>query len=194
MSSETQGTAHFWYAGEGADRSPGIEVLEAMRAYGAAEAALRRRSEGMLRMSENDISAMRYLLRAQENGRTVGPKELAEYLGIQSSSVTALLDRLERGGHIRREASPFDRRALIVVPAVPEDQLQRAILGDVREEVVQVAASLAPDEAKVVVGFLERLREAVDRIDAGDPAPASPSAAPAERRGAGAKARSSRFT
>lgn len=173
MSSEIQGPAHYWYAEQGAERTPGIEVLEAMRAYGAAEAALRRRSEGVLRMSENDISAMRYLLRAQEHGRTVGPKELAEYLGIQSSSVTALLDRLERGGHIRREASPFDRRALIVVPAVPEDQLQRAILGDVREEVVRVAESLDPGEARVVVAFLERLREAVDHIDGGGAAPSA---------------------
>ncbi|MDN4613939.1 MarR family transcriptional regulator [Leifsonia sp. F6_8S_P_1B] len=179
MSSEIHGSAHYWYGQERAERTPGIEVLEAMRAYGAAEAALRRRSEGVLRMSENDISAMRYLLRAQENGRTVGPKELAEYLGIQSSSVTALLDRLERGGHIRREASPFDRRALIVVPVVPEDQLQRAILGDVREEVVRVAESLDADDARVVVAFLDRLRDAVDHIDGGDTAPAT------EHRGAG---------
>ncbi|MDR6972551.1 MarR family transcriptional regulator [Leifsonia shinshuensis] len=167
MTSDTQESArHYWYREEADDRSPGLEVLEAMRAYGAAESAMRRRSEGVLRMSENDVSAMRYLLRAQEQGRSVGPKELAEYLGIQSSSVTALLDRLERAGHIRREASPFDRRALIVVPAVPEDELQRAILGDMRQELVDVAASLSPEDAETVIGFLRRMREAVDHIDA----------------------------
>ncbi|WP_285114535.1 MarR family transcriptional regulator [Leifsonia sp. fls2-241-R2A-40a] len=166
MTSENEGSArHYWY-GDGENRSPAVDVLEAMRAYGAAESAMRRRSEGVLRMSENDVSAMRYLLRAQQAGRSVGPKELAEYLGIQSSSVTALLDRLERAGHIRREASPFDRRALIVVPAVPEDQLQRAILADVREELVEVAVSLDAADAAVVVDFLHRMRDAVDRIDA----------------------------
>lgn len=171
MTSDTQGSArHYWYRDEGEGRATGVEVLEAMRAYGAAEAALRRRSEGVLRMSENDISAMRYLLRAQEDGRTVGPKELAEYLGIQSSSVTALLDRLERAGRIRREASPFDRRALIVVPAVPEDELQRAILGDTREELVAVAESLSAEDAATVIGFLRRMRDAVDHIDAADKA------------------------
>jgi DNA-binding MarR family transcriptional regulator len=169
MTSETHGAArHYWFREGADDRSAGLEVLEAMRAYGAAESALRRRSEGVLRMSENDVSAMRYLLRAQEDGRAVGPKELAAYLGIQSSSVTALLDRLEDAGRIRREASPFDRRALIIVPAVPEDELQRAILGDVREELVEVAASLTPEEAAIVVSFLQRMRDAVDHIDAGE--------------------------
>lgn len=170
MTSETQGSAHYWYEERAGQRTPGIEVLEAMRAYGVAESAMRRRSEGVLRMSENDVSAMRYLLRAQEAGRTVGPKELAEYIGIQSSSVTALLDRLERAGHIQRQSSPFDRRALIVVPTVPEDELQRAILGDMRQELVDVAASLDPEEAAVVIDFLQRMREAVDHIDAAEAA------------------------
>ncbi|GAA2053958.1 MarR family winged helix-turn-helix transcriptional regulator [Leifsonia soli] len=168
MTSETQGSAHYWYEERAQQRAPGIEVLEAMRAYGAAESAMRRRSEGVLRMSENDVSAMRYLLRAQEAGRAVGPKELAEYLGIQSSSVTALLDRLERAGHVRRQSSPFDRRALIVVPTVPEDELQRSILGDMRQELVDVAASLDPADAAVVIDFLRRMREAVDHIDAAE--------------------------
>jgi DNA-binding MarR family transcriptional regulator len=171
MTSDTQESArHYWYSDEPESRSRGLAVLEAMRAFGAAEAAMRRRSEGVLRMSENDVSAMRYLLRAADEGRSVGPKELAAYLGIQSSSVTALLDRLERAGRIRREASPFDRRALIVVPVIPQDELQRAILGDVRDELVAVAASLNPEDARIVVDFLQRMREAVDQIDAGDEA------------------------
>ncbi len=167
MSDTQESARHFWYSEEHDGRSRGLAVLEATRAYGAAESAMRRRSEGVLRMSENDVSAMRYLLRAAEEGRSVGPKELAEYLGIQSSSVTALLDRLERSGHIRREASPFDRRALIVVPVLPEDELQRAILGDVRDELVAVAASLSPHDARIVVDFLSRMRDAVDQIDPG---------------------------
>jgi len=146
----------------------GLAVLEAMRAFGAAASALRRRSEGMLRMSENDVSAMRYLLRAAEEGRSVGPKELAEYLGIQSSSVTTLLDRLERVGHVRREASPFDRRARIVVPVVPQDELERAILGDVRDELVAVAALLSPRDARIVVEFLGRMSDVLGALDRQD--------------------------
>lgn len=157
-----------------AERQRAVAVLEAMRAYGAADAAMQRRSEHAMRMGENDISALRYLLRAHERGVSVGPKELAEYLGVQSSSITILLDRLERAGHVRREPSPFDRRALIIVPTAPRDQLQRAILGDLREEMIDVAALLSDADAATVVAFLDRLRDVVDRIDA-SPAPVNTS-------------------
>ncbi|QNE36890.1 MarR family winged helix-turn-helix transcriptional regulator [Leifsonia shinshuensis] len=160
----TSPAPHYWYSAE-TDRERAIEVLEHVRAYGAADSAMQRRSEKAMRMNENDISALRYLLRARERGMTVGPRELAEYLGIQSSSITVLLDRLEKAGHIRREPSPFDRRALIIVPTVPTDHLQRAILGDVREELVEVASNLTPQDAETVVEFIDRLRDAVDQID-----------------------------
>jgi len=155
---------HYWYSAE-TDRERAIDVLEHIRAYGAADSAMQRRSEKTMRMNENDISALRYLLRAHERGLTVGPRELAEYLGIQSSSITVLLDRLEKAGHIRREPSPFDRRALIIIPVVPTSELHKAILGDVCEELVEVASSLTPEDAETVVEFMDRLRDAVDHID-----------------------------
>lgn len=161
---KTSPAPHYWYSAE-TDRERAIEVLEHLRAYGAADSAMQRRSEKAMRMNENDISALRYLLRASEHGMTVGPRELAEYLGIQSSSITVLLDRLEKAGHIRRVPSPFDRRALIIVPTVPTDQLQRAILGDVREELIEAASDLTPEDAETIVDFIDRLRDAVDQID-----------------------------
>ncbi|QIZ97550.1 MULTISPECIES: MarR family transcriptional regulator [unclassified Leifsonia] len=170
MTTNKQGsTPHYWYGPE-AERERAVAVLEAMRAYGAADAAMQRRSEQAMRMSENDISALRYLLRANERGVNVGPKELADYLGVQSSSITILLDRLEKAGHVRREPSPFDRRALIIVPTVPTDELHKAILGDIREELVEVAASLSDEDADTIVDFIDRLRDAVDHIDSARPA------------------------
>lgn len=165
MTTAEQGSTPPEMSGSEADRRRATAVLEAVRTYSAAEAALRRRSERTMRMSENDISALRYLLRAHERGASVGPRELGEYLGVQSSSITVLLDRLERAGHVRRVPSPFDRRALIIIPNLPADDAQRAILGDVREELVDVAATLSEEEAATVVGFFDRLRDAVDRID-----------------------------
>ena len=161
---DTRPAPHYWYSAE-TDRERAIDVLEHIRAYGAADSAMQRRSEKTMRMNENDISALRYLLRSSERGMTVGPRELADYLGIQSSSITVLLDRLEKAGHIRREPSPFDRRALIIVPTVPTDELHKAILGDVREELVEGASKLTPEDADTVVEFMDRLRDAVDRID-----------------------------
>jgi len=41
---------------------------------------------------------------------------LAELTGLTTGAVTGVIDRLERGGFVRRELDPNDRRKVIVVP------------------------------------------------------------------------------
>jgi DNA-binding MarR family transcriptional regulator len=41
---------------------------------------------------------------------------LAELTGVTTGAITGIVDRLEKGGFVRREADPADRRRVIVVP------------------------------------------------------------------------------
>ena len=166
-SAQDAGT-HYWYSDD-AQRERSISVLEAMRTYRAAESAMRSRTRQSMGMGENDLLALRYLLTAKKEGRTIGPKELATYLGISSASTTVLIDRLERAGQVRREHSPFDRRALILVPTATTDKEISAALGDVPARMVEVANLLDPGQARVVIEFLQNMRAAVDEIDANVP-------------------------
>jgi DNA-binding MarR family transcriptional regulator len=172
--SEQEAETHYWYSDD-AERERSVAVLEAMRTYRAAESAMRRRTQISMGMGENDLLALRYLITAQQAGQSIGPKELTAYLGISSASTTVLLDRLERGGQMRREHSPFDRRALILVPTATTDEEVRAALGDVPERMVGVANRLNADQARVVIDFLRSMREAVDEIDADAAAKNAPS-------------------
>ena len=172
--SEQEAETHYWYSDD-AERERSVAVLEAMRTYRAAESAMRRRTQISMGMGENDLLALRYLITAQQAGQSIGPKELTAYLGISSASTTVLLDRLERSGQMRREHSPFDRRALILVPTATTDEEVRAALGDVPERMVGVANQLDANQAKVVIDFLRSMREAVDEIDADAAAKNAPS-------------------
>ncbi|NLO20443.1 MAG: MarR family transcriptional regulator [Syntrophomonadaceae bacterium] len=49
----------------------------------------------------------------EEDSQT--PRQLAERLSLDSSSITGILDRVEQKGLIQRQAVPRDRRALQVV-------------------------------------------------------------------------------
>ena len=155
---------HYWYSDD-AQRERSVAVLEAMRTYRAAESAMRSRTQRSMGMGENDLLALRYLLTAKQDGRSIGPKELTAYLGISSASTTVLIDRLEKAGQVRREHSPFDRRALILVPTAITPEEIRAALGDVPERMVEVANRLEPAQAQVVIDFLQSMRAAVDEID-----------------------------
>jgi len=165
MSNPEQSAAtHYWYSDD-SEKARSVAVLEAMRTYRAAETAMQRRTQTSMGMGENDLLALRYVIMAQRDGRSIGPKELTHYLGISSASTTVLLDRLERSGQMRRENSPFDRRALILVPTATTDDEIQAALGNVPERMVEVANTLDSDQARTVIEFLENMRAAVDEID-----------------------------
>ena len=154
---------------------PTMGVIEALQTYRSAEAAMRRRTGTAMGLGENDLLALRFILDQHEAGRVVASKDVTRYLGISSASTTVLLDRLERSGQMRREHSPFDRRALILVPTATTDEEVRAALGDVPERMVGVANQLTADQAAVVIEFLRNMREAVDEIDADAAAQNAPS-------------------
>jgi DNA-binding MarR family transcriptional regulator len=79
--------------------------------------------------------------------------------------MTTLIDRLVDSGHIRREPHPTDRRALILRPTPGSDQEVRHTLGGMHRRILDVASALSPEEARVVMDFLQNMREAVDTID-----------------------------
>jgi DNA-binding MarR family transcriptional regulator len=60
-----------------------------------------------------DVEALiRILVADEQHPMTAG--RLAAELGLSTGTVTTLLDRLERAGHVRRERDPGDRRRVIV--------------------------------------------------------------------------------
>jgi MarR family transcriptional regulator, organic hydroperoxide resistance regulator len=63
-----------------------------------------------LDLTASEINALANL--ADGRGRTVS--ELGVAVGIRSSTLTSVLDRLERRGHITRGARPGDRRAVLI--------------------------------------------------------------------------------
>ncbi|HWH26684.1 MAG TPA: MarR family transcriptional regulator [Pseudolysinimonas sp.] len=72
-------------------------------------------------INSTDMQAVSLLMR--EGPAT--PGELAERTGLTSGgAITAVIDRLERAGYVRRERDSGDRRRVIVT-AIPEIVMQR---------------------------------------------------------------------
>ncbi|NMO04324.1 MarR family transcriptional regulator [Gordonia sp. TBRC 11910] len=61
-----------------------------------------------------DIRALILLLDDQRGERSSSPGTLGSRLGLNTASTTALLDRLETRGFVRRERHPTDRRRVVV--------------------------------------------------------------------------------
>lgn len=93
-------------------------ALDALHAYDTAREGETRRLRSEHSLGPNDVGVLRLLLAREEDDAPLHPGELARALGISSAATTALLDRLEKQGLIRREADASDRRSVAIVATV----------------------------------------------------------------------------
>ncbi|MET0303789.1 MAG: MarR family transcriptional regulator [Microbacteriaceae bacterium] len=174
-------TSGYWYPDPTSPTS--VDVLNLLRRYRSAEADMRARTRGSMGMGETDLIALRYLLRARKEGALVLQRDLARVLDISSPSVTALVDRLVKSGHVTRETHPTDRRAVVVVATADSDREVRATLAAMHQRMIATVDEMGPTELEAVARFLsgmihavhetqdldEELREAVADSDAARP-------------------------
>ena len=163
MSTSPDSAPSYWYVDEDARST---SVMEALRSYRAAEVAMRRRTQRSMEMGENELLVLRFLARARLRGEAVTPVGLSRYLGITSASTTALLDRLERSGHITRSPNPSDRRSVLIESSEKSDDEVRHTLSAMHERMMSVVREMDAGDRETVIRFLDAMRVAVDQIDA----------------------------
>lgn len=93
------------------------------------------------------------LSRACDEGGVL-PLEVGRALGLNSSTMTGLADRLERDRMIRRVAHPTDRRLVVLQATKKGQRLRDKTLEPLIAELTRAADRLAPAERALVDGFL----------------------------------------
>lgn len=166
--SSAEPSSGYWYSDDSKTQQA-VDVLTSLRQYRAAEIAMRRRTRNSMGMGETDLLAVRYLVEAEKSGRLVTAKLLADRLEISTPSTTALIDRLEKSGHVRRERHPTDRRAVLVKPTAATHAEVQHTLATMHQRMMSVAEGLDRRAAQTVIDFLIEMRHAVDAIDAPEP-------------------------
>ncbi len=134
-------------------------VLKAIKHWRESEQAISFQSRSDMKLGENDMKALRFLVAAQHQNLIVTPGSVAEHLGISTASTTKLLDRLESAGHIHRSRHPSDRRALMISITKATHEQVRDTVGRTHARRFDVAARLTPGEREIVVRFLNDLSE-----------------------------------
>jgi DNA-binding MarR family transcriptional regulator len=135
-----------------ADQGPDQMVEEAaaaLRELLLAGERYRRVASSKLRLSISESQAVSHLLAKGPMGQT----ELGEALGFNTSSITALVDRLERNTMAKRVPHPSDRRRSIV--QLSESGL--ANVGAVRDSMSSAFDDITPDHLPELTAALRSL-------------------------------------
>ena len=106
------------------------------------------------------MSDLHALERLMLNG-PVGPAEISAALGIRPASATALVDRLERTGHVRREPHVSDRRRLVLVPTEKAMTDGWAAVMPLVASLEAAAEGLDDDQRRAVASYLDRVIESL---------------------------------
>lgn len=102
------------------------------------------------------VTQLRLLFRVAEQ-EGLSNAELADRLLVTRPSVSALLDRLERGGFIRREVSPNDRRGISIWLEERGWAAVKAVRAESDEYMSHMMDSLSDDELTELARVLNRL-------------------------------------
>ncbi|MNI26864.1 HTH-type transcriptional repressor NicR [compost metagenome] len=88
--------------------------------------------------------------------------ELSKLTGLATGSVTALIDRLEKIGYVRRENDPRDRRKVIIVPLYEHKEEFSNTYQPLYEAMIKLASSYKTEELELITQFLSKASTVLD--------------------------------
>ncbi|WP_443049175.1 MarR family transcriptional regulator [Streptomyces sp. NBC_00316] len=143
------------------EQSPEMQIVHLLRKV-TVEFGLRQAEFANLHgMHPTDVRALICLLDAERAGTDATAGWLGTQLGLNSAGTTAVIDRLERLGHLTRTRDPRDRRRVLLAVDPRAVELGRSFFGPLIENTVAVLRGFDESETAAVRRFLSAAHQAV---------------------------------
>lgn len=159
--------------------SAGEDLRVLLQRRELAATRLRMATRRHLRLSDIELLALAFMAARPD----VTPTRLAAMLELSSGGITALVQRLERDGHLVRRPHRSDRRSCVVELSSASLESGAALLDPLAGDAGKLFAALDEAQQAVVLAFLRdlvaagerRTSEGANAPDDREPQPAVPS-------------------
>ena len=108
-----------------------------------------------------DLQALIAVMHAEGNGTPLTPGRLGEAIGLSSGATTAVIDRLERAGHLRLTRESSDRRVVHLRYGEAGMALAVEFFGPLGRRSDEVLAGFSDAELETVRRFLDGMTAAI---------------------------------
>ena len=98
-----------------------------------------------------------------DRGGRMTAGQLATAARLTTGAVTAVVDRLERVGLVRRVPDPADRRRVLVEVTPKLAEVSAPVFGPLGQEGAEWIANYSDEELELILGFMEKNRELLAR-------------------------------
>jgi DNA-binding MarR family transcriptional regulator len=143
------------------EQDPGMRVVHLLRAITVELDRIGERFAARHALHPTDVRALICLLDAARAGAPATPGMLGAQLGLNSAGTTAVVDRLERLGHVRRERDTRDRRRVLLEVDESAVALGWGFFGPLIHEIVAVMGRFDAADQATIERFLDGVHEAV---------------------------------
>ena len=92
------------------------------------------------------------------------PGELARFTGLTTGGVTVMLDRLERGGYLKREPNPRDRRSVLVHLNPTKVKKMQGFYEEINQRMAALLDATPERELRSMVNLLSKMN--ASRVEA----------------------------
>ena len=116
-----------------------------------------------------DVRALIHLLDAGRSGAAATPGWLGRQLGMNSAATTAVTDRLEQAGHLRRERDTRDRRRVHLVVSDQAMALGWSFFGPLIDGMLTAMRAFTDQELDTVARFLQAMADVAASVPFHDP-------------------------
>jgi DNA-binding MarR family transcriptional regulator len=136
---------------------PGMQIVHLLRAVTLELNLLGADFAAANGLHVTDLRAIIELLDAERAGVTATPTWLGQRLQLNSASVTALADRLERMGHVQREHDAVDRRRVLITVTPSAKRLGLAFFGPLFDRIIGELSGFDAAGVQAIHRFLSDL-------------------------------------
>jgi DNA-binding MarR family transcriptional regulator len=138
-----------------------LDIARLLRALTVEVDAMGARFADRHGLGRTDVRAIVAVMDAARQGSALTAGALGAAVELSSASVTALVDRLERAGHVHRVRDPADRRRVVREMSESAMVAGGQFFGGLQRDLVAAMAGHTDEELAVVRRFLEQVTDVV---------------------------------
>jgi DNA-binding MarR family transcriptional regulator len=150
-----------------ADASERQEVALLLRRLNVELDAVGQRFADVHGLNRTDVRALVAIMDAARRGEALTAGRLGKAVDLRSASVTALVDRLEKVGHVRRVRDPEDRRRVGLEMSETAMAAGAQHFGGLAQDLTAAMDGYSDGELAVVRRFLEDMTAVITRHSRG---------------------------
>ncbi|CCG01232.1 MarR family winged helix-turn-helix transcriptional regulator [Blastococcus saxobsidens] len=124
--------------------------------------AVGQRFAGAHGLGRTDVRALVAVMDAARRGEALTAGRLGSAVELSSASVTALVDRLERAGHLRRARDDADRRRVTLQMSPAAMAAGAEFFGGLQRDLLAAMQGYSDEELAVVHRFLTGMTEVIE--------------------------------